>query len=189
MKTLRIVLVVAALLASVSMATAQDRAEKAKVRAKDLMAKLDTNGDGKISKEEFAAVRAGVFQKLDKNGDGYIEPNELPQAKRRALGLVLRRLKRMDTNGGGRISKDEWKGRPAVFAKLDRNADGFIEPWELRETGRRAVAGKVVAALKRMDTDGDGRISKKEWKGRPEVFAKLDRNGDGYIDKADRPAK
>ena len=65
-------------------AFAQDDAGPAGKGAKGLKA-MDTNGDGKISKEEFmdaAKKRAEArFQKLDANGDGYITKDELDAAK------------------------------------------------------------------------------------------------------------
>jgi spore coat protein CotH len=36
--------------------------------------------------------------------------------------------------------------------------------------------------IKEMDKDGDGRVSRKEWKGPPEDFDRIDRNGDGQLD-------
>jgi EF hand len=45
--------------------------------ARGLMA-LDTNNDGKISKDEYMAGCEQRFTRLDRNGDGYIEPDELP---------------------------------------------------------------------------------------------------------------
>lgn len=60
---------------------------------------------------------------------------------------------------------------------------------------RDAFVARGEAALLRADTDGDGRISRAEWlahaaqrgmKGRPErQFARLDLNGDGYLDKSE----
>ena len=36
------------------------------------------------------------------------------------------RLKAMDTNGDGIITRDEWRGDDASFRKHDRNGDGVI---------------------------------------------------------------
>ncbi|MEW5424886.1 hypothetical protein [Amorphus sp. 3PC139-8] len=38
---------------------------------------LDTNGDGKLSLEEFQAVHTRMFNYLDKNGDGQLEMDEI----------------------------------------------------------------------------------------------------------------
>jgi hypothetical protein len=54
-----------------------------------LFAKLDTNGDGTISKSELEAAFGGnantsadaVFNKLDTNGDGSVDPSELAAAR------------------------------------------------------------------------------------------------------------
>jgi hypothetical protein len=40
-----------------------------------LIQRLDTDGDGKVSKDEFLAE----FTRLDQNQDGYIEESEMPQ--------------------------------------------------------------------------------------------------------------
>lgn len=73
-----------------------DQAEaKAKAKAKKgnnssaVFAKLDTNGDGKLSQEEFAKgmnakkgkaakgkKAAGIFAKLDANNDGFLSKSE-----------------------------------------------------------------------------------------------------------------
>ncbi|MEK7833464.1 MAG: hypothetical protein AAB401_20400, partial [Acidobacteriota bacterium] len=36
------------------------------------------------------------------------------------------KLKKMDTNQDGQITRDEWKGRDRGFQKADRNNDGII---------------------------------------------------------------
>src|SRR5690348_4645322 len=38
---------------------------------------MDTNKDGKISKEEFNAHKDAMFRKMDTNGDGYISKEEM----------------------------------------------------------------------------------------------------------------
>ncbi len=54
-------------------------------------ARLDTNGDGKLSKEEFLASPAAkkdpakaeqTFGKRDKNGDGFLSQEEFAPAKK-----------------------------------------------------------------------------------------------------------
>jgi Ca2+-binding EF-hand superfamily protein len=37
---------------------------------------MDSNHDGKVSKEEWMKFYERRFTELDKNGDGFIEPNE-----------------------------------------------------------------------------------------------------------------
>ena len=52
----------------------------------DEFKKLDTNHDGKISKDEFLAGKGGSaeeFAKLDKNGDGFLDHAEFSQGKKK----------------------------------------------------------------------------------------------------------
>lgn len=43
------------------------------------MKRFDTDGNGKVSREEFTTSSASHFDRLDKNGDGYIDETEVPQ--------------------------------------------------------------------------------------------------------------
>lgn len=89
------------------------------------------------------------------------------------------KLKKMDTNQDGQITRDEWKGRDRGFQRADRNNDGVISREEVL-TGRRKLRKRP---LKQMDTDKNGQISRGEWLGNPELFSKLDQNNDGVITK------
>jgi Ca2+-binding EF-hand superfamily protein len=173
--------------------------ERTRERARDgtELRKYDKDGDGALSKKEFAARQADVFKKLDANADGFLTREEFAKAaKAMVSGARASRpgagggpgpvLGRMDTDGDGRISPEEWKGRAELFKKLDLNADGYIDKKEMTR-GALAVGAAAKRRLAAMDTDGDGRISRQEWKGRPAMFDQLDRNGDGYIDQTDRP--
>ena len=65
-----------------------------------------------------------------------------------------------------------------------------LYPERMRQRQEAAEAAKpkpqdlnVIAA---MDTNEDGRVSRKEWKGTPAAWKRLDRNRDGYISVADK---
>ena len=46
-----------------------------------MMEKVDTDGDGKISKEEFMAKHEKMFTKMDVDGDGYLSKEEMKNAR------------------------------------------------------------------------------------------------------------
>jgi len=46
--------------------------------------------------------------------------------------VVVRRFHRLDRDGNGAISRQEWLRRPEVFDRLDTNKDGQLTPSELR---------------------------------------------------------
>lgn len=88
------------------------------------------------------------------------------------------RMKQMDTNQDGQISREEWKGNPQIFDKVDKNNDGQLSQREAMKAGR---AGREK--LKQMDANHDGQIVREEWKGNPEAFARFDTNNDGILSK------
>jgi Ca2+-binding EF-hand superfamily protein len=56
------------------------------------------------------------------------------------------RFSKLDTNNDGKISKDEWKGRPRAFDRMDTNHDGSIGFDEFKaaqeKAGTAAKSGK-----------------------------------------------
>ena len=87
------------------------------------------------------------------------------------------KLKKMDANQDGQITRDEWKGQVRGFQKADRNNDGVINSEEVLAGGRKF--GK--RQLKRMDTDKNRQITRGEWSGDSESFNKFDKNNDGVL--------
>ncbi len=108
-------------------------------------------------------------------------------------------FERHDANHDGRLSREEFPGTDAAFARIDMDGDGFITLDELRaaraparEARREVPADRATRwrqMLQRFDADGDGRISREEWQGRDEVFERLDANNDGFLteDEVVRP--
>jgi len=99
-------------------------------------------------------------------------------------GAFAERLKAADTNGDGMISRDEAKVLPMIakhFDQIDANHDGQVTMDELRAFHEQQRAEH----WKKLDTDGDGKISKAEAQANAprlfEHFDQIDANGDGFI--------
>ena len=103
-------------------------------------------------------------------------------------GAMLERLKQADTNGDGMLNRDEAKALPMIskhFDEIDANHDGQITMEELRAFRKQRAEQRHAAHWKKIDTDGDGRISRAEAQANAprlfEHFDQIDTNGDGYI--------
>ena len=60
-----------------------DAGDRAATRPRRAMAdrvqgRMDSNGDGKVSKEEFVNMGVSLFERLDKDSNGSIDAKELP---------------------------------------------------------------------------------------------------------------
>jgi len=102
-------------------------------------------------------------------------------------GAMAERLKQADTNGDGMISREEAKALPRIaehFDEIDANHDGQVTADELRAFHQKHGAKRSGAMLKKLDTDGDGRISRAEAQAAPRLaanFDAIDANKDGFI--------
>ena len=63
-----------------------------------------------------------------------------PAARRAAR--MRRTFKRLDRDGNGAISRQEWQRRPELFDRLDANKDGQLTREELRRARRRRPNGQ-----------------------------------------------
>jgi Ca2+-binding EF-hand superfamily protein len=117
----------------------------------DLLKKADTDDDGKISKNEFAASKPkngqgsgsnDMFGKIDTDGDGYITQDE----------------------NASFISSMKPPSSSEMFSRSDANGDGQLTKDELSamapEDGKGPNTDQVFSS---MDTDQDGVVSKAEY--------------------------
>lgn len=75
----------------------QSAAEDDTQGQRQLFSRLDTNADGNINFEEFAAMPSPAFNRQDSNGDGSISRDE----------MLEQRFTRLDRDGNGLLSADE----------------------------------------------------------------------------------
>ena len=89
--------------------------------ASDVLAKLDRNGDGKITREEMRPPRGEGDRPPRDN-----EPKGPPPNGRQVPPLIAA----LDSNKDGRISAAEMNDAPEALKKLDGNGDGELTPDE-----------------------------------------------------------
>jgi Ca2+-binding EF-hand superfamily protein len=102
-------------------------------------AAIDTDKDGKISKDEMTAFRAARVASVDANADGKLSVDEIAAMHLKAMEaaaktMAQRMVDRMDTDGDKLLSAAEMIDRPMptdMFDKVDTNKDGFIDQAEV----------------------------------------------------------
>lgn len=114
-------------------AVAQDAPTMGK-RAEHFFNKLDTNGDGVLSRSEVAGrpMLSKHFDDIDTNKDGVLSRDELGAARKK---LAARHFAKLDTDNDGRISRAEAQAAPRLaehFDAIDTNKDGYLSKDELK---------------------------------------------------------
>jgi Ca2+-binding EF-hand superfamily protein len=123
---------------------------------------IDTNADGKISKEEAAQKApslAANFDAVDTNKDGSLSKKEIwdaqqkmTQAIRQANENFSRTLAQADKNNDGKLSKEEVQASPELaklsqgFDQIDGNHDGFLVLPEILGFMQARVQAQMRAA-------------------------------------------
>lgn len=110
--------------------------------------RADTNADGRVSRDEAAALQAKMqgewFDKVDLNKDGYVTEDELRKVResrhdRRgdARNRMHEHFKAADVNGDGQLSLDEVQTKmPRLaekFADIDTDKNGLLSKEELKQ--------------------------------------------------------
>ena len=115
-------------------------------KAVERLRAADANGDGALTKAEFATYRAQQFQRLDRDGDGYLTDADTQQLKRFASRMPPgmepgQMIARFDADGDGKVSEAEFANGPTpAFDAVDANGDGVATKAEFEAAAAKAKA-------------------------------------------------
>ena len=147
------------------------------------IAQYDTDADGAVPFAGFEAFRRARYAETDENGDGTVDveeyaneyagrlDREIETARRGHISQTHTRIKALDTDGDGVISRAEYDASgERAYAHYLKSADAAETP------------ASRAGMLAMYDADGDGTVSRAEFdRARTEAFARTDRNGDGRL--------
>ena len=175
-------------------------AERLQARADALVRRLDKPGNGYVTQDEVAAAAQKRFAHLDRRGDGKLTPDEFALHRRHGgqdaadtprAPSAQQRFDRIDANHDGVVTQDEFVAAAvARFQKLDTQGTGRVTAAQIAASpkAQQRATRTVERIVQRLDTNGDGAVTQDEYLAAAKKrFSRMDRNGDGFIDADELP--
>lgn len=157
----------------------------------------DKNQDGVITKEEWP-YSEDYFKKIDTDGDGNVSLDEFKgkeKGEHKVYSKGEKTLLFKDKDKNGLIVQEEWKGTPEEFQSFDADQNGSLSKEECKaalELGKDFHHGCISKYFNKklcgMDADKNGSLSLAEWKCRPKEFEKLDKDQNKSISEEELKA-
>lgn len=138
---------------------------------------MDTNGDGKVDKNEMSAFQKNqqangmqggpsvdeIFKKSDSNSDGGITLQEMQDSMAK-IAQQMMQSQASPSASGGADSNSSSDLKDKVFKTGDQNGDGSISKDELSKLLSNSSQSNTTAddLMNALDTNKDGSISKSE---------------------------
>jgi Ca2+-binding EF-hand superfamily protein len=165
------------------------------------IADMDRNRDGVITRDEWRGTER-EFELRDWNRDGILSGDELrdgspgevtQQNGGEFADWTVSAFTSLDRNRDARITLDEWPSDRQAFDRADHNRDGVISRAEfLNEDQPAADRGRAYRGdrsrneppddlFSSVDANGDGQITRDEWRWSRRSFNQRDRNRDGRL--------
>ena len=105
-------------------------------------AKMDANGDGRVTRAEHASAAKQMFTDCDANADGRITAAEMDKTMAKMHGdkydkndkSSAEKIQMMDKNNDGQLTASEHDaGAEMMFSKMDTDSDGSLTMAEVKE--------------------------------------------------------
>lgn len=164
-------------------------------------ARFDTDRDGKISRQEALDRAKRDFARMDLDGDGRITDADLPPMMRgrgvlkgeatgmggRGGGFGLARIIGADAHKDGIVTQDEYLAEAGRrFDTLDRNKDAAIDKADRDVMTKEMTDYRVRRFLHAHGAGKDNRVTREQFMASAkERFAERDINNDGRLDRED----
>lgn len=151
--------------------------------------RIDANKDGQVTRAEAQTAAQTLFERLDTNKDGVVTSKEGEDgAHRVALDELQARFKLIDVNSDAKLTLEESKLPPRMFARLDKTGDKALTLEEYQVVSEFGPKGEI--AFKKADQNGDGKVTREEGaQAALSRFDHVDANHDGVITRAELEAR
>ena len=143
-----------------------DAGKTAMLSTSEMYDKMDADGDGAVTQEEFVAARpddvteemaANLYNSFDTDTSGSLTESEFETAMNQALPPPP-----PPSGGGGGMGSSTEDSQ--TFSELDTNQDGVVSAEELAAARPEDVSEEMAANLfKSLDTDGSGGLTETEY--------------------------
>jgi len=175
-------------------------------RTDAMFRRVDWNGDGRLSLDEFAGPVRARFQMMDRDGTGTVDCNHSSASESRPGGQQAG-SQEQGKHGFGHRHGGGMRGRGNICAEYDLGKDGKLTRGELdkavaQEFASAAKGGNGLTPdafygielarfrdmnsklFKRLDKDSDGKLTLAEFIApQTKMFDRMDKNHDGAITK------
>lgn len=102
-----------------------------------------------------------------------------------AVSVAAQDYRAWDRNNDGVVTRSEWRGALQEFRDRDVNRDGVLSGTELRQQDFMLEDSDNDPSFASTDRNGNGLISRGEWRGTRAEFNQADRNGDNQISRSE----
>ena len=142
---------------------------------------MDADKDGVITRAEWRDD-IGAFRQQDANHDGVLSGDEVRTVAFQDVdgdGVITR----AEWRGDVQAFREHDRNRDGVLSGSE--ARELLEPATTENTNDEARRRDAITRFNNADRNRDGRIARAEWTGNARAFSRMDTNGDGLVTRTE----